>query len=100
VALPSEEARPRSAAVAAALRARGVATVVFHEPLKYGRQIRWAERLGIPFVWFPEGASGGDEVRDIRSGDQVPADPATWSPPPGDLHPSIRLDEPVSPSGT
>jgi histidyl-tRNA synthetase len=39
-------------------------------------------------------------VRDIRSGDQVPADPATWSPPPGDLYPSIRLGEPVSPSGT
>jgi histidyl-tRNA synthetase len=89
VALPGDESRPKAEAVATALRGRGIATVVFHEPLKYGRQIRWAERLGIPFVWFPQGESGGDEVRDIRSGEQAPADPATWSPPDADLRPRI-----------
>ncbi|HKE99727.1 MAG TPA: histidine--tRNA ligase [Actinomycetes bacterium] len=94
VALPSEAARPRCARVAAALRRRGIASYVAAEPVKYGRQIRYAERLGIPFVWFPEGEqSGGDEVRDIRSGEQVAADPERWSPPAEDLRPRVTLDQ-------
>ncbi len=42
---------------------------------KFGRQIRYADRRGIPYVWF--GSASAGEVKDIRSGDQVPADPAT-----------------------
>ena len=58
---------------------------------KYGKQIRYAERRGIPFVWFPAGAtqSGIDEVRDIRSGEQVAAEPGDWSPPPADLEAAL-----------
>jgi histidyl-tRNA synthetase len=37
-------------------------------------------------VWFP---GEPDQVKDIRSGDQVPADAATWQPPADDLHPLI-----------
>jgi histidyl-tRNA synthetase len=86
VALPSEEDRERSADVAAALRARGIPCEVADQPARYGRQIRSAERKGIPFVWFPSGElSGGHEVRDIRSGDQHPADPDAWTPPAEDL---------------
>ena len=33
--------------------------------------------------------SGGDEVKDIRSGEQVAADPALWTPPAEDLRPTI-----------
>jgi histidyl-tRNA synthetase len=55
---------------------------------KYGKQIRHADRRGIPFVWFP-GDEGRDEVRDIRSGEQVPADAAAWEPPAGDLYPGV-----------
>ena len=47
---------------------------------KFGKQIRHADRRGIPFVWFP-GRRGRHSVKDIRSGDQVPADPALWTPP-------------------
>ncbi len=90
VALPDEDARSTCARVAASLRARGIATEVAPEPAKYGKQIRFAERRGIPYVWFPGAAGdGGDEVKDIRSGDQVAADPADWSPPADDLHPII-----------
>jgi histidyl-tRNA synthetase len=90
VALPSEEERERSEAVAAALRARGIPCEVADQPARYGRQIRAAERKGIPFVWFPVGeASGGHEVRDIRSGEQHPADPGRWNPPDEDLR--VRL---------
>ena len=86
VALADEESRPASMRVAAALRSRGVPAEVSPTAAKYGKQIRFAERRGIPYVWFP-GEPG--EVKDIRSGVQQPADPATWTPPAEDLHPTV-----------
>jgi len=86
VALPSEADRVRCDEIAQELRRRGIPTEVASSAAKYGRQIRYAERRGIPFVWFPDAG----EVRDIRTGDQVPADPGTWTPPAGDLRPQIE----------
>jgi len=83
VALVDEESRPEAARVAAALRARGIPTEVAPAPDKYGRQIRFAERRGIPYVWFP------GSVKDIRSGEQVDADPQAWTPPEADLWPTV-----------
>jgi histidyl-tRNA synthetase len=88
VALPTEEARSGSDAIAQLLRARGIPTEVAATAQKFGKQIRYAERRGIPFVWFP-GVDGGHEVKDIRSGEQVPADFATWMPPADDLRPRV-----------
>jgi len=88
VALPDADARRSCRDIAQQLRRRGIATEVAPEPTKYGRQIRYAQRRGIPYVWFPK-PDGSDEVRDIRSGAQVPADPAAWSPPAADLRPSV-----------
>jgi histidyl-tRNA synthetase len=88
VAVSSEQARADSLAVARALRARGVPAEVAPTAAKYGKQIRHADRRGIPFVWFPQD-DGGHQVRDIRSGDQVPADPGSWAPPAQDLHPRV-----------
>jgi histidyl-tRNA synthetase len=90
VAVESEAERRRSDAVARALRARGIPADTAPSAARYGKQIRHANRLGIPFVWFPPspGASAG-EVRDIRSGDQHPADPATWEPPDPDRWPIV-----------
>ena len=34
------------------LRARGIPCEVAASPQKFGKQIRYAERRGIPFVWF------------------------------------------------
>jgi histidyl-tRNA synthetase len=92
VALPAEERRAECDRVAAALRARGVPVEVAPTAAKYGKQIRYADRRGIPFVWFPQD-DGGHEVRDIRSGEQVAADPATWEPPAGDRHPGLVAAE-------
>jgi histidyl-tRNA synthetase len=39
-------------------------------------------------VWFP-GADAADQVKDIRSGEQVDADAATWAPPAEDLWPRV-----------
>ncbi|GAA4690675.1 histidine--tRNA ligase [Nocardioides nanhaiensis] len=86
VALADEGSRPASDAVATALRARGIPCEVAASAQRFGKQIRYAERRGIPFVWFPGDApTEGHQVKDIRSGDQTAADPATWAPPPDDL---------------
>ncbi len=92
VALSEEESRPEAEAVASALRARDVPCEVVASAQKFGKQIRYAERRGIPYVWFrtPE---GGHEVKDIRSGDQVSADPTTWTPPTEDLRPRVLTEE-------
>jgi histidyl-tRNA synthetase len=90
VALPTEAARASCDLVAQALRARGIPTEVAATAQKFGRQIRYAERRGIPFVWFPSD-DGAHEVKDIRSGAQVAADPASWLPPPDDLRPQVLI---------
>ena len=94
VAVTDEESRGRSSAVAAALRARGVPCEVAPSAARFGKQIRYADRRGIPFVWFPgAGEDDGDQVKDIRSGEQVDADAATWPCPPEDLRPQVVTRE-------
>jgi histidyl-tRNA synthetase len=88
VALPDEARRPDCDRIAAALRRRGIPTEVAPTAAKYGKQIRYADRRGIPYVWFP-GERG--EVKDIRSGEQAPADPAEWTPPDADLRPLVAV---------
>jgi histidyl-tRNA synthetase len=78
VALVDEESRAASDGVAARLRARGIACELAASAQKFGKQIRYAERRDIPYVWFP-GTNGTHEVKDIRSGDQVAADPDSWT---------------------
>jgi histidyl-tRNA synthetase len=92
VALPDEGSRAACDTLAQALRARGIATEVAATPQKFGKQIRYAERRGIPFVWFPASSDAEHEVKDIRSGDQQAADPATWTPPPADLRPQVNVE--------
>jgi histidyl-tRNA synthetase len=91
VAVPDEASRPVCDRIATALRRRGIPTEVSPTAAKFGKQIRYADRRGIPYVWFPGGgaAAGGDEVKDIRSGDQVGAQAQTWSPPAADLDPVV-----------
>ena len=87
VAVDSEETRDRAISVARRLRERGIACEVAPKADKFGRQIRFAERRGIPFVWF--GANLDDSVKDIRSGEQLPADPDAWLPPIEDATPRV-----------
>jgi histidyl-tRNA synthetase len=99
VAVDSEEQRAHALAVAEQLRARGIPTEVSPRADRYGRQIRYADRRGIPYVWFrPSSGSGTPstgsgrgwgEVKDIRTGEQVPADAGRWTPPEGDLRPQV-----------
>lgn len=91
VVLVDEESRASSRECAAALRARGICAEVAPAAQKYGKQIRYAERRGIPYVWFPAAASndGVAAVRDIRTGEQVAADASVWTPPEEDLRQRI-----------
>jgi histidyl-tRNA synthetase len=95
VAVVDETSRPGSAAVATALRSRGIPCEVAPRPDRFGKQIRYADRRGIPYVWFPgegepeAGAAVLGQVKDIRSGDQVEADALTWECPSEDLRPSV-----------
>lgn len=84
VTLANDEAWHEAQDVAAALRERGIACEVAASAEKFGKQIKYADRRGIPFVWFTH-ADGTHEVKDIRSGEQLSADPATWTPPAEDL---------------
>ena len=84
VAVDAEETRGEADAIAARLRARGIPTEVAPKADRFGKQIRYADRRGIPFVWFATG-----EVKDIRSGEQVAADADSWLPPPADLRPTV-----------
>src|SRR5690625_6693915 len=52
VAVGSEDERAASNRVANALRDRGIAAETSPNAAKFGRQIRYADRRGIPFVWF------------------------------------------------
>lgn len=85
VAVVEEERRADSEAIARRLRARGIATEVAPAAARFGKQIRHADRRGIPFVWFPAAAGESDgSVKDIRSGDQADANADVWEPPSSD----------------
>ena len=91
VAVADEESRSESDSIARALRARGIPVEVSPSASKFGKQIRYADRRGIPFVWFAD-ADGTSSVKDIRSGEQVPADATTWQPPTADLRPHLVVE--------
>jgi histidyl-tRNA synthetase len=73
--LPSEEKRAEASAVARVLRERGFKVELYHSGKKsFGDQMKYASRKKIPYVWFPETG----EVKNMTTGDQTKADPATW----------------------
>ncbi|PJM72563.1 histidine--tRNA ligase [Bifidobacterium primatium] len=80
VAVWNEDERSRANRIAAMLRSRGIATDVAPTAAKLGKQIKYADRLGIPYVWFPGQDGADDEVKNIVSGDQSKADAETWTP--------------------
>ena len=83
VAVWNEEDRAASNEIAGRLRARGIATDVAPTAAKLGKQIKYADKLGIPYVWFPADRSDPeavDEVKNIVTGDQEPADAKSWEP--------------------
>jgi histidyl-tRNA synthetase len=74
VCLPSEETRTHTHAAANQLRANGANVETYHAPQKIGKQIAYAEKKGIRYVWFPD----LNEVKDLKSGEQMAADASNW----------------------
>ncbi len=81
IVLPSEERRAEMLEVAQAFRARGIKVETYHAPQKFARQMSYAEKKGIPFVWFlPFEPGQPHEVKNMASGAQTAADAETWVP--------------------
>jgi len=85
VVLPSNEHRSQrdhralTAETAQTLRARGFNVEQYHAPQKIGKQLKYAEKKGIPHVWFPPfDDEGMHEVKDMASGEQGEAELETW----------------------
>lgn len=78
--LPEDRARAAVAAQSAALlRGRGVNVELYHQPDKVTKQVRYAARKGIAYVWFPPLTDDRrHEVKDLATGEQHVADPETW----------------------
>ncbi len=79
VCLPSDENRNAAAEVAKILRDRGLNVELYHSGQKIKKQMEYAVRKGIPFVWFPPFDVGQPhEVKNMKTGTQSSADPKTW----------------------
>jgi len=79
VILPSDDRYGEALLVANSLRSRGMNIELYPEAVKLAKQIRYAGRKGIPYVWFlPFETNQPHEVKNLGTGEQFAADPATW----------------------
>lgn len=77
--LPSEEKRGEAADTARTLRGRGYNVEMYHAPQNVKKQMEYAVKKGIPYVWFPPfDDAGTHEVKDMVNREQSKADPNTW----------------------
>ncbi len=81
VVLPDEARRAEATIVAQTLRKKGLNVEMFHSDAKIKRQLAYAEKKGIPYIWFPPFKDGQPhEVKNMANGEQVQADAASWLP--------------------
>ncbi len=75
----SSESYEVSMQTANILRNRGFNVELFHSAVKIKKQLSYAEKKGIPYVWFPP-FEGVDvhEVKDMKSRVQLVADPENY----------------------
>lgn len=79
VVLPSEDKRAEASHTAAILRQRGMNVEMYHAPQKLKKQLAYAEKKGIAYVWFPPFEDGqGHEVKNMATGVQSAATPDHW----------------------
>lgn len=79
VMMPHEDKRPGITQLCQKLRARGLRVEMYHAAKKFPDQLKYASRKGIPYVWITE-EDGTYQVKNMLTGEQVKADPATWTP--------------------
>jgi len=79
VTIWSEETAAESLKLAAELRAAGLRVTVYPEPDKFGKQIKYADSIRVPFVCVlgeSEIAAGKVTVKNMRTGEQIETDRA------------------------
>jgi histidyl-tRNA synthetase len=80
--LPSDEQRALTLGTAKTLRMRGFKVETYHAPQKVKKQLSYAEKKSIPFVWFPPFEDGQPhEIKNMNTGEQVSVCPETWEKP-------------------
>jgi histidyl-tRNA synthetase len=77
--MPAEERRAEIIALCQQLRKRGLKVEMYHAARKIPDQMKYADKKGIPFVWFPD--ADGHKVKNMKTQEQGPADPDTWDKP-------------------
>jgi len=65
---------------ASEFRKRGINAEVYHAAQKFQKQMQYAEKKEIPYVWFLPADGKGHEVKNMTTREQVTADPNTWEP--------------------
>ncbi len=79
VVLPDEARRAEATATAHTLRTKGYNVEMYHRDAKIKNQLAYAEKKGIPYVWFPPFKDGQPhEVKNMASGEQKQAEAASW----------------------
>jgi histidyl-tRNA synthetase len=79
ITVNSEKSRFLSNQIADTLRQRNIPAEVSFTADKLGNQIKLADRQNIPFVWFID-ENNQHSVKNLKTGEQIFADPASWSP--------------------
>ncbi len=75
VIVPSEEMQDTAYDAAKNLRKLGHKVELFHSASKIKKQLSYAEKKGIPYIWFPPFKEGQDhEVKNMATGEQKIAD--------------------------
>lgn len=81
VVLPGDDRRRDCAQVARTLRSHGIPAEVYHEPQALKKQMRYADRKGIPVTLFPHQWTPEEqtvEIRHMASGEQVTTELTSW----------------------
>ncbi len=79
VVLPSEDKRELATKTADTLRKRGFNVEMYHNATKVKKQIAYAEKKGINYVWFPPFEDGLEhEVKDLSLAEQYTTTPDRW----------------------
>ncbi|MGM9992774.1 MAG: histidine--tRNA ligase [Candidatus Bruticola sp.] len=81
ISWPSPELRPACRSIAYILRSHGIPTEIFHETAALKKQIRYADRKGIPFMLFPHQYTDDQqlvEVKNLQTGEQVQLPLLNW----------------------
>lgn len=77
--IPDENKRALAAETARVLRRRGFKVEMYHAAQKVKKQLEYASKKLIPFVWFPPFEDGKPhEVKNMSTGEQITSTPETW----------------------